>query len=60
MSGTPEVINIASTSNVNRSGVWVFKLNLEKDLEEEPVVTDQLEESMVSLNMVSLVELIVM
>ena len=35
LSGTPEIINITSTSNVNRSGVWAFRL----DLEEEAVVT---------------------
>ena len=44
LSGTPEVINISSISNVNRSGVWAFRLDLEKDQEEEPVVTDQDEE----------------
>ena len=44
LSGTPEVINICSTSNVNRSGVWAFRLDQEKDQEKEPVVTDQDEE----------------
>ena len=44
LSGTPEIINISSTSNVNRSGVWAFRLDLEKDQEEEPEVTDQEEE----------------
>ena len=34
VSGTPEVINITSTSNVGTGGVWAFRL----DREEEPVV----------------------
>ena len=45
LSGTPKVINIASASNVNRRGVWEFRLDLEKD-QEEHVVPDQVEESM--------------
>ena len=32
---------------MNRSGVWAFRLDLEKDQEEEPEVTDQVEESVV-------------
>ena len=44
LSGTPAVINIASTSNVNMSGVWAFRLDLEKDHEEEPTIPDQVEE----------------
>ena len=40
LSGTPEVINITSTSNVGIGGVWAFRL----DQEEEPVVPDQEEE----------------
>ena len=35
LSGTPEVLNIASTSNVGIGGVWAFRL----DQEDEPVVT---------------------
>ena len=42
LSGTPEIINIASTSNVNRSGVWVFRL----DLEEDPVESCYYSENM--------------
>ena len=27
LSGTPQVINISSTSNVNRNGVWAFRID---------------------------------
>ena len=36
LSGTPEIINISSTSNVNRSGVSAFRL----DLQEKPMTPD--------------------
>ena len=44
LSGTPEIINISSTSNVNRSGVWTFRLDLQEksmtpDYKEGPLVT---------------------
>ena len=44
LSGTPEVINISRMSNVNRSGVWAFRLDLEKDQEEESIMPDQVNE----------------
>ena len=36
---TAYICNIASASNVNRSGVWAFRLDIEKDDQEEEPMT---------------------
>ena len=41
LSGTPEIINIASTSNVNRNGLWAFRLDMGEDKDPfAPATTD--------------------